>query len=109
MSTPFTTGGSIVVTVSDSIVSNNGSQGIFAGDGSATLKISIDNVTVSGNGFGIVASTPANVLLGRSVITGNGTGVTNNTSPNTFGSYRDNRINLNGTDLSGVMNTLTAQ
>jgi hypothetical protein len=49
------------------------------------------------------------VLLGRSVITGNGTGVNNLTSPNTVGSYHDNRINLNGTDVSGAMNTLTAQ
>jgi hypothetical protein len=43
------------------------------------------------------------------VITGNGFGVINNTSPNTFGSYRDNRINLNGTDVIGAMNTLTPQ
>jgi len=101
----FTTGGAIVVTVSDSIASNNGSQGIFAGNGSATLKVSIDNVTVGGNFFGIVASTPANVLLGRSVITGNGTGVQNSTSPNTFYSYGDNRINLNGTDGYSSLNT----
>jgi hypothetical protein len=105
----FTTGGSIVVTVSDSIASNNGSDGIFAGAGSATLKVSIDNVTVSGNAFGIVAQNPANVLLGRSVITGNGTGVLNSTSPNTFGSYGDNRINLNGADVVGAMNPLTPQ
>jgi len=102
----FTTGGAIVVTVSDSIASNNGSQGIFAGNGSATLKVSLDNVTVGGNFFGIVASTPANVLLGRSVITGNGTGVQNSTSPtNTFYSYGDNRINLNGTDGYSSLNT----
>jgi hypothetical protein len=103
------TGGSIVVAVSDSIFSNNSSDGIFADAGPATLEVSIDNVTASGNVIGIFAGTPANVLLGRSVITGNGTGVDNATSPNTFGSYRDNRIDQNGTDLSGVMNTLTAQ
>jgi hypothetical protein len=98
----FTTGGAIVVTVSDSIASNNGSQGIFAGNGSAPLKVSIDNVTVSGNFFGIVASTPANVLLGRSVITGNGTGVQNSTSPNTLYTYGNNQINLNTPDLAGT-------
>jgi hypothetical protein len=103
------TGGSIVVTVSDSIASNNSNWGIFAGEGPATLKVSIDNVTVSGNGFGIFATTPANVLLGRSVITGNGTGVNNSTSPNTFYTYKDNRINLNGTDINGTaLNTTFA-
>jgi hypothetical protein len=105
----FATGGAIVVTISDSIASNNSVQGIVAGTGSATLKVSIDNVTCSGNEQGIVAESPANVLLGRSVITGNTIGVYNVTSPNTFGSYRDNRINRNGTDVSGAMNTLTAQ
>jgi hypothetical protein len=44
-------------------------------------------------------------LLGRSVITGNGTGVSNNTSSNTFYSYGDNRINLNGTDGFSSLNT----
>ncbi len=107
---PFlATGGSVVVTISDSIASNNTGDGIFAGTGPAAIKLSIDNVTVSGNFNGIEAQTPANVLLGRSVITGNGTGVANLTSPNTFGSYRDNRINLNGTDVNGAMNPLTAQ
>ena len=36
------------------------------------------------------------MLLGRSVITGNsGYGIFNGTSPNTFYTYKDNRINLN--------------
>jgi hypothetical protein len=98
---PFATGGSIVVTVSNSIASNNSVDGILAGFGSATLKVSIDNVTVSGNLNGINAQSPANVLLGRSVITGNTRGVINFTSPNTFYTYKDNRINLNGTDIGG--------
>jgi hypothetical protein len=95
------TGGSVVVTVSDSIASNNGGSGIFAGGGTGTLKVSIDNVTASGNGFaGINAGNPANVLLGRSVITGNGIGVFNTTS-STLYTYQDNRINLNSTDITG--------
>jgi Right handed beta helix region len=103
------TGGSIVVTISDSIASNNSSMGIVTGAGSATLKVSIDNVTLSGNSYGIFASTPANVLLGRSVITGNSIGVQNDTS-GTFGSYQDNRINLNTTsDVSGPLNVLASQ
>jgi hypothetical protein len=105
------TAGSVVITVSNSIASNNTSgTGMFlAPNGPATLKVSIDNVTLSGNGNGIFSVAPANVLLGRSVITGNGTGVSNFMTPNTFGSYRDNRINLNGTDVNGAMNTLTPQ
>jgi hypothetical protein len=95
------TGGSIVVTVSDSIVSNNSGIGIYAGQGIAPLIVSIDNVTISGSGFGIAAFFPANVLLGRSVITGNSIGVENTTSPNTVYTYKDNRINLNGTDVGG--------
>jgi hypothetical protein len=107
----FVTGGSIVVTVSDSIASNNTIDGIFAAFGPATLKLSIDNVTISGNNtYGIQAASPANVLLGRSVVTGNNVGVVNSTSPNTFFTYKDNRINENGTDISGALNTsLTAQ
>jgi hypothetical protein len=105
------TGGSIVVTVSNSIASNNSNTGILADPGSAALKVSIDNVTISGNVEGIEADTPANVLLGRSVITGNTVGVKNLTSPNTFGSYQDNRINLNGAsgDINGAMNPLGPQ
>jgi hypothetical protein len=104
---PFNaTGGSIVVTISDSIASNNSNNGIFAGNGSAAIKLSIDKATTSGNATGITAGAPANVLLGRSVITGNGTGVQNSTSPNTFYTYKDNRINLNGTDIVGpALNT----
>jgi hypothetical protein len=105
----FATSGSVVVTVSNSIASNNGGDGIVAVGGSATLKVSIDNVTASGNGVGVEAASPANVLLGRSVITGNNFGAKNNTSPNTFYTYKDNRINLNGTDVNGAMNTLTPQ
>jgi hypothetical protein len=97
--------GSAVVTVSDSIASNNSGEGIAASGGSGTLKVSIDNVTVSGNAAGIGAQISANVLLGRSVITGNTHGVNNATSPNTFYTYNDNRINLNGIDISGPLNT----
>jgi hypothetical protein len=96
------TGGSIVVTVSDSIASNNSFAGIEAGNGPVTLKVSIDNVIISGNFDGVVAQTPANVLLGRSVITGNtNAGINNSTSPNTVYTYQDNRINLNATDIGG--------
>jgi hypothetical protein len=100
--------GSAVVTLSNSVASNNSTDGIFANNGfGASLKFSIDNVTASGNATdGIAAFGSAQVLLGRSVITGNGAnGINNSTSPNTFYTYKDNRINDNGTDISGALNT----
>jgi hypothetical protein len=72
--------------------------GIFVGNSgapSAAAKMSIDNASASGNSDGVTATATANVLLGRSVITGNDTGIFNGTSPNTFYTYKDNRINLN--------------
>jgi hypothetical protein len=45
------------------------------------------------------------VTLGRSVITANSAdGIRNDTSANTFFSYKDNRINENGTDISAALN-----
>jgi hypothetical protein len=96
------TGGSAVVTISNSIASGGTGPafGIFVGGTAASpVKASIDNVSVSGNLDGIGASGTANVLLGRSVITGNTTGISNQTSPNTFFTYGDNRIDLNTTDI----------
>ena len=56
------------------------------------------------NSTGIAALNTAKVTLGRSVITANGVyGIFNDTS-NTFFSYKDNRINENGTDISGALN-----
>jgi hypothetical protein len=87
--------GTTAVTISNSITSNNSDYGIRA---TGSLTLSIDNVSVSENLFGIEAYGTANVLLGRSVITANGTGVLNDTSPNTFYSYGNNQINGNTTD-----------
>ena len=98
-----------VVAISNSIASDNTDYGVYVQNtGSGTVKASIDNVSTGGNGAGIGAGI-ASVLLGRSVITGNGTGVNNITSPNTFYTYKDNRINLNGTDVNGAMNTTFLQ
>jgi hypothetical protein len=91
-------GGSAAVAISNSISSNNSGDGIDILNSSAALAVSIDNSTVTSNYFGIVAYSTSNVLLGRTVITANtSVGVQNSTSPNTFYSYSDNRINGNGT------------
>jgi hypothetical protein len=105
--TTLATGGTTVVTISNTIASNNSCCGIFTSNGPGALKVSIDSVSVSGNtGFsGIEAdNTAAKVLLGRSVITGNATGVTVANGATVY-TYGDNRINLNGTDISGTLNT----
>ena len=101
--------GATNVTVSNSIASDNTSVGIVvSGNASAPVKVSIDDVSVSGNSTnGIEADGQASVLLGRSVITGNGTGVQNSTSGNTFYSFGNNQIGLNGTDGSSSLNKAT--
>ena len=94
-------GGTTVVNVSNSIASDNANgTGVFVQNISSTpINASIDNVNVSGNSIGVSVVGTANVVLGRSVITGNTTGVDNSTQMNTFYTYKDNRINLNGTDF----------
>jgi hypothetical protein len=109
-------GGAANVTISNSIVSDGGLSGTginLVAEPSNPLKVSIDKVSISGSGTGINAQSTANVLLGRSVIIGNGTGVANTTSPNTFYTYGDNRINLNGANnnanISGTAPTPISQ
>jgi hypothetical protein len=95
--TSNTTGGATVATTSNSIASNNTNNGINAQNSpSGSLRLSIDNASISGNaGYGVSAASTSSVLLGRSVIMGNSNGVINTTSPNTFFTYKDNRINSN--------------
>jgi hypothetical protein len=102
-------GGPTTAAISNSIASNNAADGIDVGNKSAVLIVSIDNSSVNGNTSGISASNTARVTLGRSVITANILmGISNSTSPNTFFSYKDNRINENATDLSNPLNTTLA-
>jgi hypothetical protein len=114
-------GGSTTVAISNSIVSlnNGGDGGIFIGNEfftqppTAALAVSIDNTSITGNvgtgndGYGIWAEGTSKVTLGRSVITANGNGIINDTSPNTFYSYQDNRINLNATNDAVPLISLT--
>ncbi len=108
--TNLASGGSVAIAISNSIASANSVYGLFAQNGAGTLTVSIDNVSINDNtSYGIFAVSTTKVLLGRSVVTGNGIGIQNNTSPNTLFTYKDNRINLNGTDLAGAaLNTTLA-
>jgi hypothetical protein len=98
------------VAISNSVASNNhttGIAGITILPGG--LVVSIDNVIASGNAFGISYGGVARVVLGRSVITGNGTGIDNATSPNSFFTYKDNRITGNiSVDIDSPMNSTVA-
>jgi hypothetical protein len=93
--------GTAIVAISNSATSNHRFDGIAAqGASTSPVTISVDSSNASGNGQrGIAGSGTAKVLLGRSVIIGNATGVGNFTSPNTFFTYKDNRINQNTTDI----------
>jgi len=98
--------GSTFASISNSAVINNGAFGIDATNSIGAQLISIDNVSATGNGTGVDAANTTKVLLGRSVITGNNTGVQNDTSPNTFYTYQDNRIsaNISGKDITSPLN-----
>jgi hypothetical protein len=96
-------GGATTVAISNSVASNNISTGIYLRNASASFAASIDNTGLTGNFNGIEAFNTVNVTLGRSVIASNANdGTYNNTSPNTFYSYQDNRINGNTTDVAGT-------
>ena len=105
-STLNVSGGSIGASISNSIVSNNGLDGIFITNGaSGSSEFTIDNVNIFGSITGIDAESNVQVLLSRSVITGNSTGVMNGASPNRFFTYQNNQINENVTDISSSLNT----
>ena len=105
-------GGTVTVTVTNTIVSGSG-DGIYASDVTGQLTLAIDNATITGNNYGIAAYDNAEVLLGRSLITGNGpstggfgSGIYNKTMPNTFYTYGNNQINLNGNGSGATQDVL---
>jgi hypothetical protein len=95
--------GQVAVAISNTIVSNNTSEGIQL-IGTSALAVSIDNTNVGGSVVGIDSgSTTPTVTLGRSVITANGIGVAS--AGSRFFSFQDNRISGNGTDVTGPLNS----
>src|ERR1700728_3859712 len=104
-----TSGGAISISLTNSIASNNSDFGIYAGSVSEPMGVVIDNVDASSNGdYGIVAEGTANVVLGRSVVTNNsGYGILNGTISNTFYTYQNNEIYLNGNSNAVGENPLT--
>jgi hypothetical protein len=103
--------GTADITISDSVATNNSADGITAANPVAqALTVTIDNTTLTSNATGISAANTTKVLLGRSAIIGNTTyGIDNTTSPNTFYTYKDNRVDLNTTaDVEGDSGALNS-
>jgi hypothetical protein len=89
--------GTTSVSLTNSIASNNGADGISAFSESAATGVLIDNVDASSNSVGIFGNGTAKVVLGRSVVTNNSNyGIDNQTAPTTFYTYQNNEIYLNG-------------
>jgi hypothetical protein len=106
--TNFHGGGDVNVAISNSIVFNNQSDGIYLANRAHGMYVSIDNTTITQNGIvgntvtgGISANFTAKVLLRRSMITENKYGLDNETSSNSVYSYQDNSINDNQFDFNG--------
>jgi hypothetical protein len=90
------------ITISDSITSNNSDIGIFIIG--PKMEVSIDNVTASNQFIGIEADNEVSVLLSRSFVTGNSSlGIRNETDPNEFYSFGDNRVSFNADDIDNAM------
>jgi hypothetical protein len=86
-------GGSAVVSISNSVASNNAVNGIGAVAGSGTVTETIDNDQMSNNQYGL-ENLSATVVLSRSVITKNSEYGVDNTG--TVETLQDNRIYANG-------------
>lgn len=99
-------GGALNVEISDSTISHNANDGLYA---TGPIYVMIDNLRIVKNRInGITNVGLATTLLRRSTIFGNNAkGVSAGGAA--FFSYRDNSINGNGTDVSGTIGSATFQ
>jgi hypothetical protein len=105
-----TTGGTIDVAVSDSVVSGNANEGYFANAnaGNATTTLSLIRSVAIGNGTGIGATNAATLRFAQSMISGNTVGFANTTTGSTMQSYLDNYVDGNGSN-TGFINPASKQ
>jgi hypothetical protein len=101
-----TTGGSLNVTIVDSVASNNSLMGIDAvsESGQAATAVMVRNSVVSYNGTGLIAQ-KASLRVGHSVVTGNTTGVDVGAG-GTLDSYGDNDIDGNASNNTGILTVI---
>jgi hypothetical protein len=100
-------GGTAAVSVSNSVLSNNSTNGFLSLPGSGTITATLDSDELNNNAKGISVS--GTTVLSRSVITGNTIdGIVSN---GTLYSYGDNRYEANGNSnvVSGTITPATAQ
>ena len=100
------TSGSIIMTVADSVISNNGSFGIGGASTNGAIQIMVRNCTISNNNEGIESNgSPVVIRVTRSTITANIRGVLAGNSGLLI-SYGDNNIDgntANGSPTSTIV------
>jgi hypothetical protein len=99
-------GGSVAISISNSVISNNPAFGVYAYAPHGSIAMTLDNDEISYNFDGISITSSTTMVLGRSTITNNaGYGIYNNGTIDTF---QNNQIYGNGNDNAvGGNNPLT--
>jgi hypothetical protein len=103
------TGGSLSVSIRDSLVHASVNSGIVAETAGAVSQMMISHTTSSNNGTNGIRTNgaAATLFIGDSVVTGNGTGLNN--SAGTLFSYKTNQVDMNNTNTSGTISTQTPE
>lgn len=104
--TEVTTGGFATMSVRNSTMSNNTSNGIAVlGQGGTHTGATVEQTTLAFNATGLdVMGTGAQVLMGGSTVVNNVTGVTSQSGGAIY-SFQNNQIGGNNNDISGTINT----
>jgi hypothetical protein len=100
-------GGSVAISISNSVISNNtGANGVFTIGSGGNIAMTLDNDEISYNAYGILNSAGSSIVLGRSTITNNlDDGIYNN---GTIGTFKNSQIYANGNgNAVGGANALT--
>jgi hypothetical protein len=98
-------GGSVAISISNSVLSNNGSAGVYTYASSGSIAMTLDNDEISYNSYGITNSPGSTIVLGRSTITNNSQyGIVNDGTIDTF---KNNQIYANGNSNAVANNALT--
>jgi hypothetical protein len=95
-----TGGGSVNVSMHDSVVSGSAASGVLATSAGTAVAVLVDRSDIFGNGTGLNATGNANAIIrvGNSTITGNGTATAAVTGQ--VLSYLNNFLNANGVDTA---------
>jgi hypothetical protein len=100
-------GGSVAISISNSVISNNtGANGVFTVGSGGSIAMTLDNDEISYNAYGILNSAGSSMVLGRSTITNNSAYSIYNYS--TVDTFKNNQIYANGNgNAVGGPNALT--